>query len=108
MPSIRNSFVLLLAPDADVYDTLSMSIRPVVLLVGALFVMPGARFTSIRTFRASSGISCTVRCDTLLLIAELEVSSSGVSPVTCTESVTWPTWRAKSAVVPMPVLTTSS
>ena len=65
-----------------------MSMRPVVLLVGELFVMPGARLMSISTFRAINGMSWTVRCVTLRLMEEVEVSRSGASPVTCTESVT--------------------
>ena len=82
--------------------------RPVVLLVGALFVIPGTRLISIKTFRASNGMSWTVRWETLRLTDEVEVSRSGLSPVTCTESVTCPSWSVKSAVERMPVLTDTS
>ena len=85
-----------------------MSMSPVVLEVGELLVMPGARFTSISTLRASSGMSCTVRCEMFRLTEAVDVSSNGDSPVTCTESVTWPNCRVKSAVDRMPVRTVTS
>ena len=85
-----------------------MSINPVELPVGELFVIPGARFTSIKTFRPSSGISCTVFCVIFRLTEDVETSSNGDSPVTCTDSVTCPSCSVKSAVARMPVRTVNS
>src|SRR5437667_139536 len=59
-----------------------MSIRPFVLLVGELLVMPGDRLTSIKTLRASRGKSVTTLCSTLRLTAAVDVSSSAASRAT--------------------------
>lgn len=82
-----------------------MSIKPLVLLVGELLVMPGERLTSMSTLRASRGMSVMTRCWMLRLTDAVEVSSKAACPVTWTDSLTWPSSREKSAVDRMPVLT---